>query len=291
MYRLKKVSKIAFHKFAGMQDNPEQRPTEKHAKKASKEGRHLSKADPTHAMVKVAVCLENRETYKVDGHTRCFLWERGSLRIPPHLYAEYWECDTLEDVKSLYRKSDSPDPVPTTSENIGGIYSSMGFNPQSSLCKTAAFSAFFRLVAGPKHNKTKLPYLLPIILPYLKTLDTWDFRASKKCNMCGTAAASLLITYIVFGEEILPFWKDYQDQNFNQNGKEKCPASALHNKYLQLCATTNLNTGDGPLKFLTYSLMAISHYRKNQTFSSGLRPKNNKEAKAVINAASEILNL
>ena len=78
-------------------DNPVQRNTEEHARRA----RHLFNPSPTHAVAAMAE-LPDGQRFKLDGHTRAYLWARGDVAPPPVMYIDLYECETQGEVEASF---------------------------------------------------------------------------------------------------------------------------------------------------------------------------------------------
>ena len=105
--------------WAKVADNPRQRDTEAHALYANRPGNHLSKYHESHQTVKMAVLPDGR-TFKLDAHSRDWLWQRGLLRAPEILTVEVWECPDIEKVKEMYQTNDNPKAAEQAKDRLFG---------------------------------------------------------------------------------------------------------------------------------------------------------------------------
>jgi len=118
-------------------DNPVQRDTERHARKAT----HLHALHPTHQVVEMAR-LPNGEQYKVDAHSRAYLWD-GRLagegirpERPRLLTVNVWACQSLADVKRHYDTCDSKAAVVTLPDKLHGAQRELELRFRSTLLKS-----------------------------------------------------------------------------------------------------------------------------------------------------------
>lgn len=125
--RVRTVSMSIFE-WAAVNDNPRQRDTDARAKKALKN--HLAKLEVTHTVVHAAE-LPNGRLFKLDGHTRGFLWATGRLSDPGQLAVVIYPASDLGEVKRLYDHFDSKDSVETSTDKIRG-----GMNEHGLVLKT-----------------------------------------------------------------------------------------------------------------------------------------------------------
>lgn len=104
-----------------MSDNPRQRDTENRARAALR--KHLKTPHPTHRNVSAAqLPLPDGRMFKVDGHTRTFLWAAGKLAVPADgtVTVTVYPVRDLAEVMALFDTFDSPDAVMTSQDRIAG---------------------------------------------------------------------------------------------------------------------------------------------------------------------------
>jgi hypothetical protein len=107
--------------WAKIPDNPRQRDTELHAKKAH----YLTEFRPPHAFVDMAV-LPDGQRFKLNGHTRSLLWSLGTIPIPTGLRVTCYPCDNLGDVLDAYRWFDSAEAAERGTDVIQGAFKANG---------------------------------------------------------------------------------------------------------------------------------------------------------------------
>lgn len=111
---------LSVEEWIDIPSNPIQRDTELHARKA-KRG-HLSKYSETQKRVSAAV-TDNGDFYKLDGHTRALLWERGELPRPKEIFVDLYYVRTVDDVIELYRHFDNQTASETAQDRLSGALS------------------------------------------------------------------------------------------------------------------------------------------------------------------------
>lgn len=191
--------------WAGVQDNPRQRDTERRAAKAD----HLKTEHPIHSHVSMAVC--NRHWFKLDGHTRSYLWSKGIVAAPVKLTVAVWRCDTIEDVKALYETFDSRAAVETTTDQLFGAAREHDSVFHSEVLRmhryTAALRAAHAMLFGWQEMKaTSLYDIYTAWLPELVLLDQCD---PKRKRFHTGVIAGALITFRRYGAEAKVFWTKF----------------------------------------------------------------------------------
>jgi hypothetical protein len=130
--------------FSNVPDHPRQRDTERHAKTAR--DNHLAKASPTQAHV--AVASFNGLFWKLDGHTRVYLWNSGELAWPTtQLTATIYECTSYDQVLELYKHFDAQSAAEKMLDKIYGAAREQGIVLNSVLLKTNKYSTALRMAA------------------------------------------------------------------------------------------------------------------------------------------------
>lgn len=188
-------------------DNPRQRDTAARAKRA----RHLMVPQPVHAMVHMARLPDGR-TYKLDGHTRSYVWTAGLVEPPEYVEAQVWDCATLTEAKELYDTFDSPNAVENATDRVYGALREMDVSFQSHALRDQMFSAAVRmayeLMFGQNAARAASTHqLLTYWLPELVLLDNCD---PTKKRFRGSIMAAALLTFRRYGPAASPFWAAWQ---------------------------------------------------------------------------------
>lgn len=111
------LKKMSVNEWIDVLDNPIQRNTEVHAKKALRN--HLKSSSPIQAKVSAAE-LPDGTLIKLDGHTRSLLWETGRLERPDVVYCDVYHVQNLEMAKLLYSHFDNPIAAENAIDRLSG---------------------------------------------------------------------------------------------------------------------------------------------------------------------------
>lgn len=100
-------------------DHPRHRNTSYHAGVAT----HLklarkAKGAVAHHLSHVVAAYWAGTYYKVDGHTRAYLWERGELSYPEWLHATVYQVTSREELNDLYEVFDTSTANKTTYDHV-----------------------------------------------------------------------------------------------------------------------------------------------------------------------------
>lgn len=193
--------------WAAVRDNVRQRDTESRARRA----KHLRTLHPAHQKVNVAR-FPDGTLMKLDGHSRGFLWRAGEVPAPEIIYADVWECETLEDAKDLYTKFDSQDAVETSSDKIFGGLKECGVSFTSDLLRSQRFGAGLRYAQEQyggqlSYNRHSVYRVLSNWLPELALLD--ECGPTRRRFIAPIVGGALLI-FRRYGPEAKSFWAAYQ---------------------------------------------------------------------------------
>jgi hypothetical protein len=259
---------MSAEEWATVAPNPRQRDTEKHAKRAD----HLKSPHPIHSFVNMAVLPDGRR-YKLDGHTRGYLWEKGEVEAPSILTVETWNCVNLDQVKELYGLFDNTDAVETASDRMFGAYREHGFEFQSSLLTgkkiLTAVSYANRIMFGRATTLASNEYdLLRYWKPELYLLDACG--PVGRAFPTGVTSASIL-TFRRFGPTASDFWTRYAKDQGVKTGEERDPVQALSERVTLLRGSKKL-TGEGNiLSIIAIALSAFHADRKGYVYSGGIK--------------------
>lgn len=206
-------------------DNPFQRDTEKRAKNA----RHLSVFDDSHRRVTIAV-MPNGQTYKVDGHTRAFMWSRSkSENLPANLMlnVDVYKCRgrDKESLGALYDRFDSPLAVERPQDRLFGAAREVGMEFRSPMMRAFRFGApikmLYQLIHGYGDSSkgfSDSTFTYKAIDYFKRELQMFDACAPKHMDYIGPIIMGATVTFMRHGEEAGEFWTKY---NHNAGRKDE----------------------------------------------------------------------
>lgn len=246
-----------------MQDCPIQRNTERHAQSAIK--KHLSHVSPTHANVSAAK-LPSGEEYKLDGHTRAYLWASGQLEPPSQiLYVDMYYCDNMSQVEDLYQQFDNQDATENLRDKLYGAYRLYGFKPESSMIQTCGVASAIATILGIQFQKHSIYNAVLPFIPALKLIDKEHFSPKP---FISPVLAATIVTVHKDGESALKFWRAYANDEGIKNGKEKDGVQALTELVLSLRTTTGGATSHGKkLQIAGRALSTYTAYKEGRMYT------------------------
>lgn len=203
--------------WANVPDNPIQRDTEKHAKKA--QTRHLSKPAPSHCRTALAE-LPNGKRFKLDGHTRSFLWESGHLAAPEWVYADVYEVAGVNEAIELYKHFDNASAAENATDRLTGAYRLQGIFPISRLLTQGGVTSAFQLIEGkqPIYESVK-KWEKELLL-----LDSLDLQPERMPASLITAA---LLTVRRHPKKAPMFWELFSEDKGTRSGGKSCGVDEL----------------------------------------------------------------
>jgi hypothetical protein len=233
---------MSLEEFASIPDNPRQRDTEKHARKATR--RHLKKPSPVHACVSVAA-INGVPVCKLDGHTRCFLWQTGKLERPSaNLTVSVFAVSSLKEAAELYSHFDNTDAAEVASDKLSGACREAGVFLTSNLFAGHTFNTSLKFAHNLSGGTQLTEYeLVPKWASVMKTIDDWQLDRNQ---FKGSGLLSLMFIAVASGayqEEMLQdFFTRYAKDMGEKSGALRDGVQALreHMVYRRL---NNLMTG------------------------------------------------
>jgi hypothetical protein len=221
--------------FIKIPDNPRQRDTEVRAAKAVK--KHLSHLHPSHTVVSIAR-LPNGDEYKLDGHTRCYLWDSEELEKPETVLCLVYELDTIEQVKDFYRAFDSSNASETSNDKVySALRDAFGYQPQSELFKNKGARTAIELVVnkGASINDDSLYELAtnhPNAVQAMKIIDANDTFTKGKFN--ASFLGTMILSVMRDGEQALAFWRMFENNQGTKNAGTSDAVEIMCNYYYDI---------------------------------------------------------
>ena len=277
-----------YEKFFTTPPSPNQRNTIERAKRANGKYGHLQEPSPTHAIVDVA--RVGAKYFKLNGHTRSYLWAKGLLAVPSKkLTVNIIECKNKEHVCEIYDQYDSVISSKNTQDIIFGMLSKHGFTAKSDALKKPKVSSFFKF-AFPTHERRHLEERLVILLPYLKQIDQ---RNWPKKNLSGPEFCAMLASLILYGSECFAFWSDYIEGNDYIAKGEQSAVTAFRSKFVSL-KSIGMTTGtEGVKEVVKYAIPAVRHHMSGKKLKAGtaIKKLNERQYKELRMEVGGMLNM
>lgn len=210
-----KTIQMTVKEFIKIQDNPLQRDTITHAKKAKKF--HLNEHHESHS--KVAVAKLGKLFYKLDGHTRAYLWDKQELLAPDHLSVDVYPVKSIEEVVDLYKTFDNTKAAESNSDKIIGALNYLGIkNYNINFMRNSGLLNALRSLNSTFGRYRPHQDIEMILKPYKKEIQAlanqqWSpagqSKGKKMAGFPSPVVASFIITYRLYGDDCLGFWDDY----------------------------------------------------------------------------------
>ncbi len=248
-------------------DNPIQRDTERHVGKALKH--HLKQAIQTQSSVHMAV-MPNGDRYKLDGHTRSYLWERGLLERPRRLIVLSWPASSIEEVKALYRTFDDSYASEDVHDKLSGILKFNNVKFESSLLRDTKFATALRAAHNFvfSTNEGKGLELEPLVKAWLPELLLLDRVNPSTHNFPTGMAFGAILCFAIDGERALEFWMRYA----NKDGvKIRSEADSVHHLSEEL-KKVKKDGKYGGVAIFKLGMLAFLAYESFQKADGGMSP-------------------
>ena len=205
---------LSIQDWIDMTDCPIQRDTRRHARYAKKY--HLANSSITHRFVSAVKLSTMNMMFKLDGHTRAYLWDSGDLDPSfDDVIVTVYQVDTFDEMKELYTHFDNARAAETSKDKLTGIFKLHKFDPCSDLLRNGGVVSACRYLyaIGNREASRRIDVYKAVtpFIPLLKEMDKQDF---KRYKIRPSLFLILILTAIVDGNNAYPFWHDFQDDNF-----------------------------------------------------------------------------
>lgn len=214
-------------------DNPIQRNTAEHAKKAIRG--HLAAPHPSHAIVHAAQ-LTDGTLVKLDGHTRSALWMDGRLQAPATVQVIVHKAASLEDAIGLYKHFDNPSATENAGDRLAGAYRLSSIVPKSRLLTHGGVTAALNLM-----NETSGIYSL--VSEWKIEIELLDEMDLSVAAMPSVLIAAALLTIRKHGRKALDFWRLYAAGGGTRINGKSCGCDELTRIVADLRARKQLGNG------------------------------------------------
>lgn len=264
---------------------PKQRDTESRAKVAD----HLKTFHEAHREVRMAR-LPNGEEYKLDAHTRAFIWandpELKAKISNQELVALVYEVKTLDEICDLYDKFDNSKAVETSFDKVYGSLRKNSILPQSNFIRRSKFVVAIKLAFSYWFNKSKqennIEKNMEFFIPEICRLD-WLLSGEKNSKKMITPA---VICYLMAQKKhknsnakdsIDEFFKAYRENLGIKDGKKKNYVQAFTEVMENYKTRNTRSTGDNYVA-VEQGLSCIEGWlRKKDNMIAKIMPTNPKE--------------
>ena len=202
---------------------PIQRDTAAHATRFNRRGGHLAEAHMSHQRVSMAVTKKGVK-YKLDGHSRGYLWKRGLLDAPINLTVDVYRVEAVQDVMDLYKVFDSDTAVENTGDKIMGAFSYHKFNPRHrALFSTSTVSAMRVLVFPSRFGDDKVLSIYDLVEPWIPTFRILDSLEpfSNSRYFPSPVKAAMMMTVLRDKNKALSFWQAFHDEDISRTKVSK----------------------------------------------------------------------
>jgi hypothetical protein len=207
-------------------DNLRQRNTAEHAEYAKRH--HLKDYDPVHSTVIMAE-LPDGSRFKIDAHTRSFLWQSGELRAPPLLSVLVYRVRNVEDTIDLYDKIDNNKAAKGSRDEVYSTLAQDGVilvSPYMRSCNIirAIKDAYSITLGHPAMLSASVTNITRHWKDQLVTADGMNLNSKR---FTASLFAAVLITLRKEPEKAKEFWELYNEDKGNKSGGRSDPIQAL----------------------------------------------------------------
>ncbi len=257
---------MSTQEWAEVSDCPIQRDTSEHAKKAR--NKHLKTKSATHARVSAAT-LPNGEVYKLDGHTRCYLWQDGSLASPDYLFVDMYMVDCMADVEDLYKQFDSQDAVENASDKLRGAFRLHQFRPESSLILHGGVTSALSLLINRRGEAFNVYSACAPWIEAMRKIDGCGFSSSQ---FPSGVFAAMIVTVRIYGDDALKFWKAFAADEGIKNAGTKDGVQALTDLVVEKRLKRQLSGWGSVQEIASKAISCFERHRRNETYTQGVKP-------------------
>lgn len=225
---------ISLGEWTRIRGNERQRNTERHADKVE----HQFKVVLPQHWVVYAAQLPSGEYVKLDGHTRCLLWNEGRAPKPAHISMMVHQAADEEHVKTMYDAYDGSKSAETSADRVFGAFREHGIHPQSKLLQRGTLTSALALVESARTGVSRHGAGLKAnsaVIEWKDEINCLDriITGHESRRMHSSIAAAMMLTVRRRGFHVVaPFWARYLAKK--EEGDVRDPHNLLLS-YLRRC--------------------------------------------------------
>lgn len=227
------TARITVDDWIALPNHPHQRDTVRHAGAV-----HLIQAKQATGAVAsllahvVAACWEGN-CYKVDGHTRGYLWEHGGLPRPDHLHVTLYRVASRAELDALYEAFDTSTAIKTGYDRVLAGFRSCGLQLTSKRLREGFLNDALNIAlrgATRELQDHRLPELdvyraVAVFKSELKLLDSLDPQPLPFYS--GVVAAALIGLTLYPPKRVLQFFGKLNRGEGNRKNGRSDPVDAV----------------------------------------------------------------
>ena len=264
------VIEIPVSEFIQIPDNPRQRDTERHSRKALHG--HLAGSSPTHKIV-AAASIDGNIACKLDGHTRAYLWETGDLGLPENgkVHVVLYPVSDLDEACELYTHFDNQAAMEASCDRLYGACRENSLDLTSGLLRPMKFAVALRLAnaeQGARKQKTTEYDLVGKWAEPLTILDSWQLPTVPG-PLIGLAL--LMIRNGDNLEKVKDFYTAFCEDRGNKTGKDRDGVQALTDHLNTRRSNKTLTGWDNLIDFAERGYSCVKAYVEGRMISGGVR--------------------
>lgn len=221
-------------------NHPHQRNTVRHARAVHLQQARAATGAVASQLAHVVAARLDGTYYKVDGHTRSYLWEQGRLPHPPMLHVTIYPVASRAELDALYEVFDASTAAKTRYDQVYGGFRECGFQPRSKRLRHGFLNDALNIAlrGGIRGQQSRaLPEVnlyraVAVFRPELELLDGID--PEPRPFYSGVVAAALIGLVLYPPARVLDFFTKLQHGEGNRKDGRSDPVDAVLNVIQQM---------------------------------------------------------
>jgi len=243
-------------------DNPRQRDTVERAKRST----HLHKLHPSHVKMNMAK-LPDGSLFKLDGHTRAFLWHEQRVPAPSELSVDVWYCENLDQVRHLYTTFDSTKAAEQMQDKVFGGQRDLGISFESPLFRRPRWGSAVLSAEALLGNKwVPSDDIYVCLIKWRKELALLDQCAPTQQRFPRAVITAALLTFRKYGKSVQDFWADYASGSGTKLDGLTDPVQAFEERLLRMRASHGWAGWSALYEIVGVAISAVERWRSGRKY-------------------------
>lgn len=134
---------------------------------------HLRKLVPAHSGVDIAI-MPDGSLYKLNGHTRAFMWGKNKLERPKYLVVNVYSCETLDQVTDYYEHFDNNAAAKKGADTMQSGAHKAGVEFKTSWLKAGKYASMLSLACTHAGISLKMTPKIDLVGKFKRELVLFD---------------------------------------------------------------------------------------------------------------------
>jgi hypothetical protein len=234
------TAEMTVEAWLALPNHPHQRNTARHSRAVHLKQAKQAAGAVARQLAHVVAARLDGIYYKIDGHTRSYLWAQGKLPRPAILHVTIYQVSSRAELDALYEVFDASTAVKTRYDQVYGGYQECGFQPRSKRLRHGFLNDALNIalrggIRGQQSRSLPDVNLYRAVAAFKRELELLDgIDPEPRPFYSGVVAAALIGLALYPPDRVLEFFQKLQNGEGNRKDGRSDPVDAVLNVIQQM---------------------------------------------------------